>query len=34
MIKDARLPDRRKEEIIGVYNSERSEEMIENEEDN
>jgi hypothetical protein len=28
MIKDARLPDRRKEEIIGVYNSERSEEMI------
>ena len=33
MIKDARLPERRKEEIIGLYNSERSEEMIENEED-
>lgn len=33
MIKDARLPERRKEEIIGLYNSERSEEMISHEED-
>ena len=31
MIKDARLPDRRKEEIIGLYNSERSEESEERE---
>lgn len=34
MIKDARLSGPRKEEIIGMYNSERSEEMIENEENN
>lgn len=34
LIKDARLSEQRKEEIIGLYNSERSEEMIENEENN